>query len=240
MENDLGPLFTVLGITACALVIYAFGRLLLEVVWRVFMAVALAIFTSLFLASSFFDGGEEGTTMGVVCGIILLPFILKAIWSLRGPVVHRPSVGARSDDSHKVAHCQPDDIERDREPEPANDLDDAWTKAVTLTGEAALRDAQAACAKLLASADSSPTIDAGLIDAASFVRRQVPALVQETDTFCTVADEGAYTRARLDLVSRLFEIGKMAREVVQERNSRARESLSLRHAHIASRLGSFE
>lgn len=240
METVLSLIIICLGVTASALLIYAFGRLILEVVWRLFMAVALVILASLMLASSFFGGGEDGTAMGMICGFILLPFILKAIWSLRGPVVHRPSVSARCDDSHEVANCQPDTIEKDQRSEPADELDDAWTLAVSLTGEIVLRDAQNACAKLLESADSSPTIDAGLIDAASFVRRQVPALVQETVTVCTIADEGTCTRARLDLVSRLLEIGEMAKKISRDRNSTAQESLSLRHAHIVNRLVSFE
>lgn len=240
METVLSPLIAWLGITACILVVYAFGRLLLEVIWRLVMAVALAILASLMLASSLFDGGDDGTAMGVICGFILLPFILKAVWALRGPIVYQLPFGADCDGSPSMARCRPETFDKDRGPEPADDVEDAWTKALSLTGEAPLRDAQAACATLLATAVLSPTIDAGLIDAASFVRRHVPALVQETNDVCELGGEEACTKAREDLKSRLLEIGEMARRVIHDRKSRTRESLSLRHAHIANRLGSFD
>lgn len=240
METVLSPLIACLGLIACVLVIYVFGRLLLEVVWRLFLAVALTILASLMLASSLFNGAEEGTAMGVICGFILLPFVLKAVWSLRGPLVHRAPFGGRCDALPAVASTPPETLEKDGAPQQADDFNDAWVQASTLTGETSLRDAQAACSVLLARAKLSETLDAGLIDAACFVRRQVPALVQETHAVCTLADEEDCTTAKQDLQVRLLEIGEMARKVLQGRSSSAQERVSLRHTHIANRLGTFE
>ncbi|MBY6014078.1 hypothetical protein KUV75_04075 [Qipengyuania gaetbuli] len=115
----------------------------------------------------------------------------------------------------------------------------AWDKATELCPWDDFADVRESCARLLALARGEQAADFDLIECASFVRTQVPALIAETAKFCESCSREQKKDATRDLARQLRDIGAMAKDKHTQHINDVSDNLLIRRAHIAERLSSF-
>lgn len=121
----------------------------------------------------------------------------------------------------------------------ASTLIAAWDKAAELCPRENFAPARENCAHLIKLARGEQTADFDVIERASFVRTQVPALIAETAKFCETCGSEQKEEATRNLTRQLKEIGAMALDKNLEYKKGFGAALALRRAHIAERLSSF-
>lgn len=232
-------LVLVIGAVSLSIVLYLTGRMLVEVLWRLFLAMLLAVFAALMLGSALFDSQENGTALGLICDLLLYPLLVKFVWFLRGPLLRGRSRSHTASGSEKEPIRASDAIETAAGIEGAGELIEAWQRAEALCGQSSLSEARGACARLLAKVQRSQTIDMRLVETASLVRDQIPALVNETIAVVEFSSRDNLREAAEELVRQLQRIGDMAATIASNNPVRAQEALSLRHKHISNRVAQF-
>lgn len=99
-----------------------------------------------------------------------------------------------------------------------------------------LRSARDRCAQLLALAeDPASGLDSGLIDAAALIRRNLPALVNDTAALWPVLDAAGRETHSAVLLENLDRLGRHAQREIARHRGVLEERLAVVHAHIASR-----
>ena len=115
----------------------------------------------------------------------------------------------------------------------------AWIRARDLVPRAALAEvarARADCAALLDMADGN-TLDAGVIDLAALIRRNVPALVRQVDALWRTAARAERGELGQGLADDLVRLDTAARPFVDRHRESLRDGLAAIRNHVAARTG---
>lgn len=123
-------------------------------------------------------------------------------------------------------------------PGESDELAQAWHDAAQLapahTRE--LADARTACAALLQQhIAASESYDTALLDRATILERNVPALVSETQAVAQTASPKDRDITVLQMVNALGEVGTRARTALESNSADQRDHLSARRQHLLDR-----
>lgn len=215
-----------LGVALTLLVVLA------ELAFRLVLGAALAAMGGALIGLLAASQGQDGLLSGVFASFVLLLPATVAVWRARD------RSWARAPDNHapappKRAMATPVAVEVQYGLHGEIALTKAWDAAMALAPRGVLEKPRASAARFLAAMEREHAPDAVAIDQALFIRRHVPAMVDEVTAVLADASPAERRERVAELVVDLTELGQVAESSLVALGGDAREKLAIRRARFA-------
>lgn len=200
------------------------------------LAGGLAGFCTQLIAQHFqgVDPAVASTLVGVVAFVGTLALMVRRIWRPRegGDEIVGPSTPI----SDRVYAPPPIPVEEPVAPEKDRAVRNAWGRVLDLLpGETSrLRHARSSCARLLKLAEGD-VLDMGLLDAATFVRRNIPTLVDSVVKLWDEASNGERIAYAEELASDLERLAERSKTELARYRQTLRDNHNIIRTHVANR-----
>ena len=232
----VATILLIIGLVSLIAIAVALVTIVMELIVRVAFAAGLAMLIGGVGAIAAALRGADGVLVGAFAFLLAFVPALVSVWRWRSSRADKlDRRGARAQRAGKPKDASKVPIERQLGLTDADRLSAAWDKASRLASENALGKPRKACARFLKVFEAEADCDPGSVELAMFIRRHVPALVDDTRAVLHAASSQEGEGAVAGMVAALKQLGEEAAAASERRSAHARERLSLRRDHFARR-----
>lgn len=232
----LGLILAICAVVFLCFLGLALLRIAIELTVRLVLATGLAISAGCVAGLAAFQLGADGIVAGFIVTLLAFVPAFLSVSAWRGTVSERL---ARRDavtfEVAKPVSAETIPIEQQLALEGAERLSSAWDNASRLAPNYTLSTSREACAHFLARFEAEADCEPENVDLAVFIRRQVPALVDETQAVLNNIGRQERGNAIAGMVASLKQLGKEAAAKSERHSLLAEERLHLRQSHFARR-----
>lgn len=234
-------------IVSAALLLYWIIRSIMEVFSALMLSCALGLVAAFLIKLVVIPEGGEGLLVSILVGLVAFTLTFRSAQKSgeRRRLEERRNRAKRVWDMQPTPSPRPaskkkvEPIERQLGVEKPDAIITAWQTAADLCSGDKFQIARERCARLLALVREGQIDDFELIETATFVRRQIPELVKETQAVCHSCEPREREASSSELQYQLDQIGMMAFQQLERQSHEAKAKLALRRLHIAERLRAF-
>lgn len=207
----------------------------MELMVRVVLAVGLAVLIGCAAGLVASQWGHDGFIAGAFGFMLALVPALVSVWRWRSASAVKPRHRAIVRVVSKAKSPAKIPVERELGLTDEVRLSAAWDTASRLASGTVLDQSRTSCARFLANFEAEADCDPRNVDLAVFIRRQVPALIDDTQAVLHNASPEEREETIAALVAALEQLGQEAAAVSERRSAHAMERLDLRRNHFARR-----